>query len=69
MDFYEVFLELISGERRIGKTALQLRANSRFSAAMLAEKIINGRYGSNIYSHTVRVSSIPEEEFLYLQSA
>jgi hypothetical protein len=63
--YFEVFLELISNGRSIGKTCVQISASSQFTAAMEAETIVNGRYGENIYSHAVRVSPISESEFIY----
>ena len=52
MRFYEVFMELISHGKAIGKTCIQVSAESQFTAAMEAETIVNGRYGENIFSHT-----------------
>ena len=69
MNFYEVFMELINHGRTIGKTCIQLSATSQFSAAMEAEKIVNERYGRNIYSHTIRVLPITQDEFLYQLAA
>lgn len=69
MSFYEIYLELLSGSKRIGKTCIQLQSKSRFQAALLAERIINGRYGENVYCRTLKVSSITEDEFLYQLAA
>jgi len=65
MNFYELFLELLSNGKSIGKTCIQISAVSQFSAVMEAESIVNGRYGENIYSHVIRVSPISESEFIY----
>jgi hypothetical protein len=65
MDFYEVFLKLVSHGREIGRTCIQLQASTPFMAALEAEKIIDFRYGNDVISRTLRVDSITEEEFLY----
>ena len=69
MHFYEVFLELVNHGRDVGRTCIQLSATSPFSASMEAERIVNERYGLNIFSHTLRVSPITEDEFLYQLAA
>ena len=69
MKFYEVFVKLLSHGRVVGKTCVQLRATSPFMAAVEAEKAIDGRYGEDVFSHTLRVDPISEEEFLYVQAA
>ena len=69
MKFYKVLLELVNHGRNVGKTCIQLSATSPFSASMEAERIINKRYSLNIYSHTLRVSPITEDEFLYQLAA
>ena len=65
MNFYEVFVKLLSHGRKVGCTCIQIAAISKFSAAIEAKAIVNERYGRNIYSHTIRVSPITEDEFLY----
>lgn len=65
MRFYEVFMELISHGKAIGKTCIQVSAESQFTAAMEAETIVNGRYGENIFSHTLKVTPISESEYIY----
>lgn len=69
MKFYEVFLGLDCDGRNVGKTCLQLRAKSPFTAAMEAERIINNRYGDGIIGHCLKVSPITEYEFLYCLAA
>ena len=69
MKFYEVFVKLISHGKDIGKTCIQLQASSPFMASVKAEDAIDGRYGENIISRTLRVSQITEDEFLYQMAA
>jgi hypothetical protein len=69
MRFYEVFVRLVNHGKEIGKTCVQLKANSPFMAALEAEKAIDGRYGESVVSHTIRVDSISEDEFLHLLAA
>jgi len=46
-------------------------ASSRASilAAIEAEKVVDGRYGEDVFSQTLRVSPITEEEFFYQLAA
>ncbi len=67
--FFEVFVNLMSHGCEVGKTCIQLQASSPFTAALEAEKTIDGRYGQDIISSTLRVSQITKDEFLYLQAA
>ena len=67
--FYEVFLRLISHGKEIGRTCVQLEANSPFMAAVKADKAMEGRYGEDIVTRTLRVSQISEDEFLYCMAA
>jgi hypothetical protein len=69
MDFYEVFVNLVSHGKEIGKTCIQVQASSPFMAAVKAEDSVDGRYGEDILSHTLRVSQITEDEFLYQMAA
>ena len=69
MRFYEVFVRLVNHGKEIGKTCVQLRASSPFMAALKAEKVIDGRYGESVVSHTIRVDSITKDEFLYQLAA
>ena len=69
MKFYEVYLGLISRGREIGKTCLQLQAESPFQAALAAERIIDKRYGANVIGHCLRVAPITVDEFLYCNRA
>ena len=69
MKFYEVFMKLVSHGKEIGKTAVQLDATSPFMAAIQAEDAVDGRYGESVLSHTLRVSEITEDEFLYQMAA
>lgn len=65
MDFYEVFVKLLAHGKEIGRTCIQLQATSPFMAALEAEKAVNGRYGKDVLSQTLRVSQISEDEFLF----
>ena len=69
MDFYEVFVRLLSHGREVGKTCIQLQASSPFMAAVQAEDVIDHRYGEDVISRTLRVSRISEAEFLYQMAA
>ena len=69
MNFYEVFVKLMSHGREIGKTCVQLQASSPFMAAVKAENTIDHRYGEDVMSRTLRVSQITEDEFLYCMAA
>ena len=69
MNFYEVFVKLMRHGREIGKTCVQLQANSPFMAAVKAEDSIDHRYGEDVLSRTLRVSQITEDEFLYCMAA
>ena len=69
MNFYEVFVRLMNHGSEIGRTCVQLRATSPFSAAMEVEKAVDGRYGEDVVSNTLRVSEISEDEFLYQLAA
>ena len=69
MNYFEVILGLICHGREIGRTCVQLSASSQFTAAVEAEQQINGRYGKDVYSHTVDVHPITEEEFIYVNAA
>lgn len=69
MNFYEVFLKLVSHEKEIGRTAIQLEAITPFMAALKAGKLMEGRYGKDVISSTLRVSQITEDEFLYQMAA
>ena len=68
-DFYEVFLKLLAHGKEIGVICIQLRASSPFMAAVKADKEVDGRYGEDVISRTLRVDKITEEEFLYVQAA
>ena len=65
MKFYEVFLRLISQGKDIGRTCIQLKSKSPFSASLEAEKIIDEIYGKQFYSSTVSVDEITEDEYLF----
>ena len=67
--FYEVFLELLSHGRKVGKTCIQIEAASPFMAAVKADKAIEGRYGESIVARTIRVAQITEDEFFYCMVA
>ena len=67
--FYEVFLKLVAHGKEIGRTCVQLEASSAFMAAVKADKAMEGRYGKNVISRTMRVSQITEDEFLYCMAA
>lgn len=67
--FYEVFVKLMNHGKEIGKTCIQLRAKSPFSAAVKAADSIDQRYGEDVISRTLRVSQISEEEYLYVMAA
>ena len=69
MNYFEVFVKLMNRGREIGRTCIQLQASSPFMAALEAEKSIDGRYGQDVISRTLRVSQITEEEFLYQMAA
>ena len=69
MNFYEVFVKLMSHGREVGRTCVQLQANSPFMAAVKAEEAIDHRYGEDVLSRTLRVSQITEDEFLYCMAA
>ena len=65
MKFYEVFLRLIHQGRDIGKTSIQLKAKSPFSASLEAENIIDEIYGDKYFSSTTSIDEITEDEFLF----
>ena len=67
--FYEVFLKLVNHGRDVGKTCVQLRASSPFTASVEADRIIDGRYGEDVVGHALKVSEISEDEFLYVMAA
>ena len=69
MEFFEVILRLVRNGRPIGRTCLQVRAATPFLAAMDAEKVINGRYGQDTFSHAIEVEPITAEEFIYCRAA
>lgn len=63
MKTFEVFLELINGNRRVGRTSVEVQAESPFSAAIKAEKLIDSIYDDQIYSHTLKVNRISCAEY------
>jgi hypothetical protein len=65
MKFYEVFLRLISRGKDIGRTSIQLKSKSPFTASLEAEEIIDEIYGKQFYSTTLNVDEITREEFLF----
>jgi hypothetical protein len=65
MKLFEVFLELINGNRRIGRTSIQVQARSPFTAASQAEKLIDSQYGDAVYSHTLKVNSLSHAEYRF----
>ena len=67
--FYEVFVKLMSNGKELGKSCIQMQANSPFMAALEASKVMEGRYGENIVTRTIRVTRITEDEFLYCMAA
>lgn len=69
MTFYEIYLELRSGAKRIGMTSLQVKSSSPFIAAREAETTVNRQYGHGISSRTLRVNPISEAEYLYQMAA
>ena len=69
MKFYEVFVKLMNHGKEVGKSCIQLQASSPFMASVKAEDSIDGRYGEDIISRTLRVSQITEDEFLYQMAA
>lgn len=69
MNFYEVVVAIMRGGKELGKTVVQLPAQSRFEAAVNAESSIDERYGENTHGRFVKVASISSEEFLTLAVA
>ena len=63
MKFYEVFLKLIAHGKEIGKTCIQVKAESPFTAVVKAEDVIDHQY-ENVISRTLRVLQISEDEFM-----
>ena len=68
MNFYEVFLKLIANGKDIGKTCIQVKADSPFTAAIKAEDVAEHQY-SVLITQTLRVAEITEDEFLYCMAA
>ena len=66
MKFYEVFLRLICRGRDVGRTSIQLKSKSPFSASLAAEQIIDEIYGDKYFSSTTSIDEITEDEFLFL---
>ena len=58
MKLFEVFLEFINGDRKIGRTSIQVQSKSPFTAASPAVKLIDSQYGKHIYSHALKVNLI-----------
>ena len=65
MKLFEVFLELINGGRKIGRTSIQVQAKSPFTAATQAEKLIDSQYGEAVYSHALKVNPISHAEYRF----
>ncbi|HCE42901.1 MAG TPA: hypothetical protein DET40_05085 [Lentisphaeria bacterium] len=63
MNFYEVLLGVISQGKEIGRICVFVAAASPFTAAVQAEEDTDKAYGSETYSHAVKVNEITEEEF------
>lgn len=69
MNYYEVFLKLVSHGKEIGRTAIHLQTETPFLAGLEAGKILQGTYGNDVVSRILRVSQITEDEFLYQVAA
>ena len=69
MKLFEVFLELINGNRKIGRTSIQVQAKSPFTAAIQAEKLVDSQYGDNVYSHTLKVNPVSHAEYRFRMAA
>ncbi len=69
MNFYEVILGVISQGREIGRVCVLVAAASPFTAAVQAEQVTDKEYGSETYSHVVKVNEISEDEFHCLNVA
>jgi hypothetical protein len=69
MNFYEVMLGVISHGKEIGRVCVFVVAASPFTAAVQAEDVTDKVYGSETYSHAVRVSEISEDEYRCLNAA
>ena len=65
MKFYEVFLSLINRGKDVGRTSIQLKSKSPFTASLEAENIADEIYGKQFYSTTLNVDEITREEFLF----
>jgi hypothetical protein len=65
MKFYEVFLRLISLDKEVGRTSIQLKSKSPFLASLEAEEIVDEIYGKQFYSSTISVDEITEDEYLF----
>ena len=65
MKFFEVFLELINGDRSIGRTSIQVQAKSQFTAASQAERLVDSQYGDAVYSHALKVNPLSHAEYRF----
>ena len=65
MKLFEVFLELINGNRKIGRTSIQIQAQSSFTAALQAERLVDSQYGDSVYSHTLKVNPVNQAEYRF----
>jgi hypothetical protein len=65
MKFFEVFLELINGDRTIGRTSVQVQSKSPFNAASQAERLVDSQYGEAVYSHALKVTPISHTEYRF----
>ena len=69
MNFYEVMLGVISRGKEIGMVCVMVVAANPFTAAAQAEDVTDKTYGSETYSHAVKVDEITEDEFSCLNVA
>ncbi len=69
MNFYEVMLGVISHGKEIGRVCVFVVAASPFTAAVQAEDVTDKAYGSETYSHAVKVNEITEDEYSCLSAA
>ncbi len=69
MNFYEVMLGVISRGKEIGRVCVLVAAASPFTAAAQAEVATDKAYGSETYSHAVKVNEITEDEYRCLNAA
>jgi len=69
MKFFEVFLRLINQGKDVGRTIMQIKSKSPFTASLEAEEVIDEIYGKQFYSTTLNVDEITKEEFLFQKAS